>query len=60
MSELLTIAEAATRLRVGRRTVERWLATGELRSVRLGRRRLIPQDELERLLRLAERRGRNA
>lgn len=60
MSELLTIEEAATRLRLGKRTVERWLSTGEIRSVRLGRRRLIAQEEVERLLKLAERRGRVA
>lgn len=60
MSELLTIPETAARLRLGQRTIERWLATGEIRSVRLGRRRLIPQEEVDRLLRLAERRGRVA
>ena len=60
MSELLTIQETADRLRLGKRTVERWLSTGEIRSVRLGRRRLVPQEEVDRLLRLAERRGRVA
>lgn len=60
MSELLTIEETAARLRLGKRTVERWLASGEIRSVRLGRRRMIAQEEVDRLLRLAERRGRVA
>lgn len=60
MSELLTIQETADRLRVGRRTVERFVAGGELASVKVGRRRFIPADALERFLRAAEKRGRVA
>lgn len=58
MTELRTIEEAAEQLRRGRRTIERWIATGELRSVKLGGARLIQQQEIDRLIRLAERRGR--
>jgi excisionase family DNA binding protein len=60
MSELWTIEETAEKLRIGRRTVERLLATGQMRSMKVGRRRLIAASEVDRLLRLAERRGRMA
>lgn len=60
MAELLTIDEVAERLRVGKRTVERFLADGDLASVKIGRRRLIPAPELERYVRIAQRRGRVA
>jgi excisionase family DNA binding protein len=57
-SQLVTVPELAERLRVGLRTVERKIATGEIRSLLVGRRRLVRADEVERYLRLAERRGR--
>lgn len=60
MSELLTIPEVADRMRVGRRTVERLIADGDLRSVLVRRRRFVQDRELERYMRLAERRGRVA
>jgi excisionase family DNA binding protein len=60
VSELLTVQETADRLRLGKRTVERLISRGEIRSVLLGRRRLVAEDEVERVLRLAERRGRVA
>lgn len=47
MTELLTLDEVAERLRVSRRTVERELAAGHLRPVRIGRRRLVTVKELE-------------
>jgi excisionase family DNA binding protein len=47
MSELLTIPEVADRLRVSRRTVERLIATGRLRAIAVGRRRLVTDRELE-------------
>ncbi|MBX5493276.1 MAG: helix-turn-helix domain-containing protein [Chloroflexi bacterium] len=43
-------AQAAGLLNVSRRTICTLLARGELRSVRIGRARLIPRAELERLL----------
>lgn len=60
MSELLTIQEAAERLRIGKRTVERFVAEGDIVSVKIGRRRLIAETELERYVRLAQLRGRVA
>jgi excisionase family DNA binding protein len=60
MSELLTLAEVAERLRVGKRTVERMVAAGELRSLRIRRRRFVDEREVERYLGLAIRRGRVA
>ncbi len=44
------IDEAAAALGVSRRHVYDLIARGELRSVKAGRRRLIPRTELERLL----------
>lgn len=60
MSELLTLDEVAERLRIGKRTAERLIATGELRSLKVGRRRFIEELELERYVRVASRRGRVA
>ncbi len=60
MSELLTLDEVAERLRVGKRTVERMVAAGELRSLRIRRRRFVDEREVERYLGLAIRRGRVA
>jgi excisionase family DNA binding protein len=47
VSELLTLDEVAERLRVSRRTVEREMAAGRIRAVRIGRRRLVTVKELE-------------
>jgi len=44
------VAEAARALGVSAKTVSRLVAAGTLRSVRIGGRRLIPADELRRLL----------
>jgi excisionase family DNA binding protein len=60
VSELLTIAEVAERLRIGKRTVERFVAEGEIASVKVGRRRFVAETELERYVRLASKRGRVA
>lgn len=48
MSELLTTAEVAERLRVCDETVRRWCRIGRLRTVRVGRRHLISSSELAR------------
>ena len=58
--DLLTLEEVAGRLRIGQRTVERFVHDGELRSVKIGRRRFGLADEIDRFLRQAERRGRVA
>jgi excisionase family DNA binding protein len=43
---LLTLPEVAAHLRVSRRTVERLTASGQLRVVPIGRRRLVTTREL--------------
>jgi len=48
---LLTLDEASSRLGVCWQTTRRWAAAGVLASIRLGRRRMIPVAEVERLLR---------
>lgn len=47
---LLTIPEAAERLAVSRDTIYRLIASGDLRSVHLGRAHRIPADEVDRLI----------
>ena len=44
---LLTVSESADRLRLSRRTVERLIASGRIRPVRIGRRVLVTERELE-------------
>jgi excisionase family DNA binding protein len=44
---LLSIEEVARRLRVSRRTVERLIASGQVRTVAIGRRRLIEAKEVD-------------
>lgn len=46
----LSVAEAAEYLGVNRRTLTRSLDEGEIPSIRVGRRRLIPTEGLRRLL----------
>jgi excisionase family DNA binding protein len=45
---LLSIEDARRALAVGRSLVKRLVATGEIRSLKLGSRRLIPLAEVER------------
>lgn len=47
MAELFTVDEVAEKLRVSRRTVERLVAAGRIRVVRVGRRTLVTDRELE-------------
>lgn len=48
MSKLLySIPDAANQLSLSVRTVERLIADGVLKTVRPGRRRLVPHDSLE-------------
>jgi excisionase family DNA binding protein len=53
---LLTVPEAADRLRVSRRTLERLIAAREVRPVRIGRRVLVSEREVESYLAAAYRR----
>jgi excisionase family DNA binding protein len=46
----VTVTVAARRLSVSQRLVEKMIADGRMRVVRLGRRVVVPVAELERLL----------
>jgi excisionase family DNA binding protein len=49
--DYLTVAEAATRLRVAPSTIRRWIRQGDLPAYRLGRRRVgLKRGDLERLV----------
>jgi len=50
MENLLTVPEAADLLRVSQHTIYLWLRSGKLKSVRPGRKWLIPKEEIDRLL----------
>jgi len=45
-----TPAEAAPKLRVQRKTVWTWIRQGKLKAAHVGRKRLIPASEIERML----------
>lgn len=47
---LLTVTEAARQLGIGRTTTFSLIRTGELRSVSVGRRRLVPSDAIAELV----------
>ena len=47
---LLTIDEAAARLRVSRWSVYNLIRSGQLRTIKIGRRRLVPIDALNECL----------
>ena len=52
---LLYLHEVAELTRVPLSSVRRWIATGKLRSLRPGRRRVVRADDLEAMLRASER-----
>lgn len=47
--QFLSLSEAASRLSVSTRSVERAIARGDLQPVKLGRRVLVPSAQLDRL-----------
>lgn len=47
---LLTINEVAERLRISKGLVYRMIGDGKLRSIRIGKRRLVPATEVTRLI----------
>lgn len=50
--EYLSVAEAATRLRVAQSTIRRWIREGDVPAYRLGRRRVgLKRGDLDRLVR---------
>jgi excisionase family DNA binding protein len=54
---LLPVPEAAAQLGVGRTLVWRLVQTGDRRSVRIGKRRLVPRAELEAYVQRLQREG---
>jgi excisionase family DNA binding protein len=50
MSEVLTIEEAAARLKLKAQTVRDWLNAGRLKGVKLGRVWRVDKDALDRML----------
>lgn len=50
LPRLLSVAEAAHLLNISERLVWRMIPTGEIRSIRLGGRRMIPRSEVDRLV----------
>lgn len=48
LSPLVTVEEAATLLRIGRTTAYELVMRGKIQSVKLGRRRLVVRDGLDR------------
>lgn len=55
MPDLWTLDEAADKLRVSRRTVERLIASGQIRPTRVGSRTLVSDRELEAYVAAASR-----
>lgn len=47
---VLTVPETAERLKISRSLVYKAISDGTLRSVRIGKRRLIPVSEVQRLI----------
>ncbi len=48
--QLLTVAQVAERLGSGRTRIFNWLATGELRSVKVGRSRRVLASSVDRFI----------
>ncbi len=55
ISAPLDSAQAAGRLNISRRKLDELVAGGHLRPLRVGRKRLFPQEQLDSFLRLCER-----
>lgn len=49
-TSFVTIPQAVRDLKVSRPTITRWIAAGQIRTVKLGKRRMIPNDEFARIL----------
>lgn len=54
LPKLLTIEEVAAMTHAPTRTVQYWIYSAKLKSVKVGRRRLVTEDALRRFLGLAE------
>lgn len=61
VSTPLSVTQAAERMNIGRRTVERLIADGDLASLKVRGRRMVTEEAIERYLKgPATRRGRVA
>lgn len=60
MNRLLSLEEAAERLGVGRSTTKTLLGKGRLRSLKLGKRRLVPEAAIDELIAELEREQKQA
>ncbi len=47
---MLTTDEVAERLHIKRDTVSKWVRTGKLKAIKIGRRLLITEEEYERFV----------
>lgn len=54
MSALMTVPEAARRVRRNPETVRRWIREGKLRSEKVGMQHLVSADDLERVVAASE------
>ena len=59
MRKLVTIAEAADRLGLSAWTVRRWASSRRIRSFKLGRRRMLAEEDLRALVAAGERPARS-
>jgi excisionase family DNA binding protein len=50
MDNLFSVTEAAKHLRISKFTIEAWLSKNKLQRTKVGRRTMIRQSELERVL----------
>jgi excisionase family DNA binding protein len=48
--QLLSVEIAAQRLSISPWTIRAWIAEGRIASAKIGRRRLVPESEIERLV----------
>jgi len=50
LEDLFTIEEAAAKLTLSPWTLRKWIAAGELRVIRLGRRIVVPESAIRELI----------
>jgi excisionase family DNA binding protein len=60
LPDLLTVAEASAALRVHRNTIDKLVASGQLRAAKVGGQWRIRREAIREYLRLAEERSSNA
>ncbi len=58
MERLFTNSEAAAVLRISTHTLRAWLCQGRVRPVKLGRRTVFTERELQRIIDVGKRKGR--